>query len=183
MLSFFWYNFFHQSYKSHSRESGLYWASSGCILLLIQNFPPKLQISFKRVWSLSSIWWVLSFADTKCPTKVTNFIQESLVFIEHLVSDFFCWYKVSSNQGTKLIEALFLCLLSLSLWSFLCFLYWAFWRALLLSISLKFDGDCLSDSLSLFFDFSSKFLIFFNVLIISLLFWGADLFYCYTCGS
>ncbi len=62
---FFWYKFFHQSYKSHSRESGLYWASGGCFLLLIQ----------------------------KISTKVTNLIQESLVFIEHLVSAFFCWYK------------------------------------------------------------------------------------------
>jgi hypothetical protein len=138
---------------------------------------------------LSIWWWVLSSADTKFSTEVTNFIQESLVFIEHLVSAFFCWYKsfhpsyiisfkrvwwsllellvgaffcwykVFSNQGTKLIQALSLCLfspslsvfsLSVSLRSFLCFLYWAFWRALLLSISLKFDGNCLSESLSLF---------------------------------
>jgi cell division protein FtsW (lipid II flippase) len=35
---FFWYNFFHQSYKSHSRECGLYWASGGCFLLLMQSF-------------------------------------------------------------------------------------------------------------------------------------------------
>jgi hypothetical protein len=70
---------------------------------------------------------VLSSVDTKLSTKVTNPIQKSLVFIELL------WWvlssadtKVFSNQGTKLIQALSLCLvslpLSLSLWGFLCFL-------------------------------------------------------------
>jgi hypothetical protein len=95
VLSFFSYNFFHQSYKSDSRESALYWASSGCFLLLIQNFPPKSYKSHSREsGSLLSIWWVLSSADTKFSTKVTNFIQESLgLYIEHLVSAFFCWYK------------------------------------------------------------------------------------------
>jgi hypothetical protein len=37
---------------------------------------------------------VLSSADTKFSTKVTNLIQESLgLYIEHLVSAFFCGYK------------------------------------------------------------------------------------------
>ncbi len=113
---FSWYKIFHRSYKSHSRESGLCWASDGCFLLLIIFFP-KLQISFKRVWYVLSIWWVLSSADTKLSTQVTNLIQESPVFIEHLVGAFFCWYKVFP---TKVQSSLKLCLcvslyLSLSL--------------------------------------------------------------------
>lgn len=69
---FFLIQFFHQSYKSHSRESGLYWVSSGCFLLRIQNFPPKLH----------------------------NLIQESLVLVEHLMGAFFCWYKTFHQSYT-----------------------------------------------------------------------------------
>lgn len=128
---FCWYKMFHQSYKFHSRESGLYQASGECFLLLIQSFSPKLQIPF----------------------------QESLVFIEFLVGAFFCWYKVFSNQGTKLIEALFLCLFALSLSrafsvSFIELSGGHFYFPFLWSLM----GIV---SLTLCFDFSSKFLFSF----------------------
>ncbi len=85
---FCWYKIFHQSYKSHSRESGLYWASGECFLLLIQKFPPKLHY----------------------------LIQESLVvFIELLVGAFFCWYKVYFPTKVQSSFKLCLCVCFLSL--------------------------------------------------------------------
>jgi hypothetical protein len=112
-------------------------------------------MSFKRVCSLLSFWWVLSSADTKFfPTKVQNSFK------------LFC---------------LCVCFLSLSLSGAFSVSYIELSGGI---FNFPFLWSLMGIvSLILCFDFSSKFLFFCNVLIFSLLFWGGDLFYCYKCGS